>query len=234
MPRGVRSTRRIEIGPDVGAVLRPEEVERLHELRDLESLRCFVCGEWMAPGSSDAASVSIASEAGVVIAQFAHHECADSSADLAELVVMADAEPLGIAYTQALHPEAGAVLLWERKLDIRVRGLARGDLPLYLDAGWWNGFHEALPDEPVRLLSGWTLDTDGEDLVLTRDGAVVERFHAAAEDRSGRWFDALHESGFCLLLVGARLELGHPGAAPIQRAIRVGHALMGLVEFQPD
>lgn len=233
MPRSVRTNRRIDIGPEVAAVLRPEEAARLRELRDLELLRCAVCGEWVQPGSSDPASVSISMEDGVAIAQFAHETCAPSRANLSELVVVADAEPLGIVYTQALHPDAGAVLLWERKLDIRVRGLARGEPCLYLDAGWWNGFHEALADEPVRLLAGWRLSTDGGDLVLTRDGDVVEHFQAAAEDQSGRWFDALDASGFCLLLVGARLELTRPGTAPIQRAIRAGEALMGLVEFEP-
>jgi hypothetical protein len=231
VPSSARISRRLDIGPDVAAVLRPEEAARLHELRDLERLRCAVCGEWVEPASDASASVSIAIEDGVAIAQFAHSTCASSRADLAELAVLTAAEPRGIAYAQGLHPEAGAVLLWERKLDVRVRGLDRHEPCLYLDAGWWNGFHRALTDEPVRLLVGWGLANDGPDLVLRRDNEVVERFHGAGRTPSV-WIDTLAETGFCLLIVGARLELELPAAGAIQRAIRAGNALMGLVAFE--
>ena len=67
--------------------------------------------------------------------EFSHAECSPSHADLAALVVLAGAEPLGIQYAQALHPEAGAVLLWERMLDVRVRAGGEGsdEQYLYLD-----------------------------------------------------------------------------------------------------
>jgi hypothetical protein len=230
VPSSARISRRLDIGPDVAAVLRPEEAARLHELRDLERLRCAVCGEWVEPADTSA-SVSIALDNGVAIAEFAHGRCAPSRADLAELAVLTSAEPRGIAYAQALHPDAGAVLLWERKLDVRVRGLDRHEPCLYLDAGWWNGFHRARSDEPVRLLVGWGLANDGSDLVLRRDNEMVERFHGATGTSSG-WIDTLAETGFCLLIVGAGLELELPSAGAIQRAIRAGHALMGLVEFE--
>jgi hypothetical protein len=222
---------RLEIGSDVAAVLRREESARLEELRALERLRCWVCGEWIEPALSIAASVSISEDGDTVIAEFAHPGCAPSRADLARLVILAQAQPQGIAYRQARHPEAGAVLLWERQLDIRVRGLESGELCLYLDSEWWDGFHVARADEPVRLLSRWRLEPEGSDLVLRRDASIVERFHAGIEEAPPGWLETLRESGFCLLIVGAQLGLDEPGAQAIQRAIRAGHALLGLVEF---
>jgi hypothetical protein len=185
----------------------------------------------MEPGLSVAASVSISEDGDAVIAEYAHASCAPSRADLARLVVLAQAQPQGIAYRQARHPEAGAVLLWERQLDIRVRGLESGELCLYLDSHWWDGFHLPLADEPVRLLTRWRLVPDGADLVLRRDASVVERFHGAVDEAPPDWMESLRESGFCLLIVGAQLRLDEPGAEAIQRAIRAGSALLGLVEF---
>lgn len=164
-------------------------------------------------------------------AEVAHAECSPSRADLARLVVLAQAEPRGIVYVQALHPDAGPVLLWERKLDVRVRGLDGHQECLYLDGDWWEGFHAALDDEPVRLLVGWLLEPDGEDLVLRRGEHAVERFHGAIERSPPGWLESLRESGFCLLIVGAGVGLESPTAAAIQRAIREHRALMGLAEF---
>jgi hypothetical protein len=226
--------RRLEVDSDVAAVLRPEEAARLSELRALEMLRCSVCGDWIEPSFSitaTAASVSIAEDGDTVIAEFAHASCAPSRADLARLVVLAQAEPQGIAYRQARHPEAGPVLLWERQLDIRVRGLESGEVCLYLDSEWWDGFHLARADEPVRLLTRWRLEPDGADLILRRDTSIVERFHGSIEEAPSGWLESVRESGFCLLIVGAQLRLDEPGAEAIQRAIRAGHALLGLVEF---
>jgi hypothetical protein len=223
--------RRLEVGKDVAAVLRPEEAARLDELLALERLRCFVCGEWMEPGHSVAASVSISEDGDAVIAEYAHASCAPSRADLARLVVLAQAQPQGIAYRQARHPQAGPVLLWERQLDIRVRGLESGEVSLYLDSEWWDEFHLPRADEPVRLLSRWRLEPDGADLILRRDASIVERFHGSMEEAPPGWLEALTESGFCLLIVGSQLGLDQPGAEAIQRAIRAGHALLGLVEF---
>ena len=222
---------RLEVGRDVAAVLRPEEAARLEELRALVRLRCAVCGEWIEPVAGVAASVSISEDGDTVIAEFAHASCAASRADLARLAILAQAQPQGIAYRQARHPEAGAVLLWERQLDIRVRGLESGELCLYLDSEWWDGFHLALADEPVRLLTRWRLEPDGADLVLRRDASLVERFHGGIEEAPPGWLEAARESGFCLLIVGAQLRLDKPGAEAIQLAIRAGHALLGFVEF---
>jgi hypothetical protein len=132
---------------------------------------------------------------------------------------------------QALHHDAGAVLLWERKLDVRVRGLDGEQECLYLDADWWDGFHAALADEAVRLLAGWLLERDGEDLVLRRGELAVERFHGALGRSPPGWLESLEESGFCLLIVGAGFGLERPEPAAIQRAIREHRALMGLAEF---
>lgn len=222
---------RLEVGPDVAAVLRPEEAARLDVLSGLDPVACAVCREWIEPGSCDATSVSISIDGDHVTAEFAHARCSPSRADLASLVTLAQAEPLGIVYVQALHPEAGAVLLWERKLDVRVRGLDGNHRSLYLDAAFWQGFHEALPDEPVRLLAGWLLERDGEDLVLRRGEEEIERFHGALERSTPEWLRSLEESGFCLVIVSAGAGLERPEAASIQSAIREHRALMGLAEF---
>jgi hypothetical protein len=229
--RSAPGNQRLELGPDVAAVLRPEEAARLRDLRDFDRVRCAICGGWIEPGSSAPTSVSISLNGDRVTAEFAHAECSPSRADLARIVVLAQAEPLGIVYAQALHPDAGAVLLWERKLDVRVRGLDGEAECLYLDADWWEGFHAALADEPVRLLAGWLLERDGEDLVLRHGEDAVERFHGAIERSPPGWLESLEESGFCLLIVGAGVGLERPGATAIQRAIREHRALMGLAEF---
>ncbi|HWE08970.1 MAG TPA: hypothetical protein VG325_06430 [Solirubrobacteraceae bacterium] len=229
--RSAGQTQRLEVGPDVAAVLRPEEAMRLHDIRDIERLRCHVCGEWIEPASSSRTSVSVSIDGDDVTVDFAHADCSPSRADLAPLTVIAQAEPLGIAYAQALHPEAGAVLLWERKLDLRVRGTGAHNQRLYLDRDWWEGFHPAIGQEPVRLLVGWLLRSDGTDLLLLHHGSEVEHFHNAVERAPAGWMQALEDSGFCLLIVGAGIGLDRPGADAIQRAIREHRALMGLAEF---
>ncbi len=212
-------------------MLRPEEAARLHLFCDLDPVSCSICGEWIEPDSTVPTSVSISLNGDHVTAEFAHARCSPSRGDLAALAVLAQSEPLGIAYVQALHPEVGAVLLWERKLDVRVRGLDGNEQSLYLDADWWEGFHGALADEPVRLLVGWLLARDGQDLVLQRDGEEVERFHGAIQQSTPEWLESLEESGFCLAIVGAGVGLERPTTAAIQSAIRERRALMGLAEF---
>jgi hypothetical protein len=229
--RSAPSNQRLEVSADVAAVLRPQEMVRLHDLRDLERVRCAICGEWIDPGSSAPTSVSIAIDGDRVAVDFAHCDCSPSRADLTPLVVLAQAEPLGIVYVQALHPDAGPVLVWERKLDLRARGLDGEEECLYLDADWWEGFHVALHNEPVRLLAGWLLQSEGEDLVLRHGEHEVERFHEATTRSPPEWLESLGESGFCLLIVGAGIGLDRPGAAAIQRAIRERRALMALAEF---
>jgi hypothetical protein len=228
--RSARPSQRLEIGTDVAAVLRPEEETRLHDVRDIDRVRCRVCGRWIEPGSNDPASVSVTIEGDLVAADFSHAACSPSRADLASLAILADAEPLGIEYAQALHPEAGAVLIWERKLDLRLRGVDGRDASLYLDTDWWDGFHPARDDRPVRLLAGWLLGSDGDDLVLRHDEREVERFHDALTRSPDGWLESLRESGFCLLIVGSGIGLRTPTAAGIQEAIRDHRALLGLSE----
>jgi hypothetical protein len=224
-------SQRLEIGRDVAAVLRPEEAARLRDLPDLEPVPCVICGEWIEPGSSTPASLSVSLDGDHVTAEFAHAACSPSRADLAGLVVLAQSEPLGIAYAQAVHPEVGAVLLWERRLDVRVRGLDGNEQSVYLDADRWEGFHGALAGEPVHLLVGWLLERDRADLVLRRGEREVERFHGAIERSTPAWLESLEESGFCLMIVGAGVGLERPEAAAVQAAIREHRALMGLAEF---
>lgn len=205
---------------------------RLRELRDLDRVRCAICNQWIDPDSDAPTSISVTPNGDYVSVEFSHSGCSPSRANLAELVVIAQAQPLGIEYAQALHPDAGPVLLWERKLDLRVRGLDGEEQLLYLDADWWEGFHPALPEEPVRLLVGWRLRADGEDLALRHAEQEVERFHDAGERGPAGWMDALERSGFCLLIVGAGIGLERPAASAIQQAIRERRALMGLAEYE--
>ena len=206
---------------------------RLHDIRDIERLRCRVCGEWIEPASSTRTSVIVSLNGDDDVAvEFAHAGCAPSRADLAPLAVLSQAEPLGISYAQALHPEAGPTLVWERKLDLRVRGTGAHNQRLYLDRDWWEGFHPALSDEPVRLLVGWLLRADGDDLVLMHRDAVVERFYDALPSAPAGWMEALEDSGFCLLIVGGGIGLDRPAPSAIQAAIRERRALMGLAEFE--
>jgi hypothetical protein len=228
--RSAHASRRLVIGTDVAAVLRPEEEARLHDVRDIDRVRCRVCGGWIEPGSSEPTSVSMTIEGDLVAADFSHAECSSSCADLASLAVLANAEPLGIEYAQALHPEAGAVLIWERKLDLRLRGVDGGDACLYLDPDWWDGFHPARDDGPVRLLAGWLLRSAGDDLVLRHGEQEVERFHDAVASSPDGWLESVRESGFCLLIVGSGMGLGRPRAAGVQQAIREHRALLGLAE----
>jgi hypothetical protein len=227
----VRRSPRLEVGADVAAVLRPQETTRLHDLRDLDRLLCAVCGTWIEPDSDAPTTVSVSLAGDDVTVEFSHADCSASRADLAKLVALAQAEPLGIEYAQALHPDAGAVLLWERKLDLRIRGIDGRAQSLYLDADWWEGFHPALIDEPVHLLVGWLLQSEGLDLVLRHADHEVERFHDALPRATAGWLQVLEESGFCLLIVGAGIGLERPGPDSIQRAIRESRALMGLAEY---
>jgi hypothetical protein len=223
---------RLDIGPDVAPVLRAEEVARLRELRASERLRCTVCGKVMDAGSDEDVTVSLILDGEAAVVQFAHATCAPSHADLAALVTSADAEPLGIAYAQALHPWAGAVLLWERKVDVRVPRAGEPQSVPFLDIQRVDGFHGVRADQPVDELAGHALAIDGPDLVLLRGDEPVERFHGAAERPPAGWLDALRESGYGLLIVGADLGLRHPRAEQVQHAMRSGLALIALVEFQ--
>jgi hypothetical protein len=221
---------RLEIGPDVAAVLRPEEAVRLSELSRQGPLRCPACRRSIDPAGAAPLSVSLTLEGEAAVAEFAHAACAPSRADLARLVTVADADPLGITFVQASHPQAGAVLLWERRLDVRVREGGRDVVP-YLDAQRLDGFHPALHDEPVHELAGLRLARDGPDLVLWRGRVPGERFHDAAGRPPAGWLEALEASGYGLLVVGADLGLRQPNTDDVQRAMRAGRALMGLVEF---
>jgi hypothetical protein len=222
-------TENLELGPDVEAILRREEAIALHQLHERERVRCRACDQWIGPG--DEATVTVRLDGRVAVAEMAHRWCAAAGADLAELVAVALADPKGIAYAQALHPDAGAVLIWERKLDVRVRGGSRGEARPYVDAHRARGFHPMLSDEPVRGLDGWRLETDGADLVLSSEGEPVDRFADGSARSPAGWFDALRSSGYCLAIVGSELGLQEPGGDRIGHALRSGGAVIGLVEF---
>jgi hypothetical protein len=220
----------LELGYATEDVLRPEEVEGLRALHAHHRLRCHSCGTWIEPGETS--TVALSADRNVAVAEFAHRRCAPSRTDLAALAIVSSGDPRGIAYVEALHPSAGAVLIWERTLDLRARGAGSGETQPYLEAHRATGFHAMLHEEPVRLLDAWTLSPEGDDLLLAHDGATAERFTGAFARPAAGWLEAARASGHCLLLVGTGLGLGTPAAHHIQAAMRSGRAVMGLAEFR--
>jgi len=213
-------------------VLRPAEAAALRELHGRQRLRCHSCGLWVAP--AEESTVALRADGDVAVAEFAHRWCAPPRTDLAALAVASSADPRGITYVEALHPSAGAVLIWERSLDLRARGAESGEIQPYLEAHRAAGFHVMLHDEPVRQLDAWSLEPGGDDLLLTNDGAIAERFPDALARPAAGWLEVARRSGLCLLLVGSGLGLHAPATTRIQAAMRSGRAVMGLAEFRED
>jgi hypothetical protein len=213
-------------------VLRPEEAACLRDLHARQRLRCHSCGIWVEP--AEESTVALRAEGDVAVAEFAHRWCAPPRTDLAALAVLSSADPRGIAYVEALHPSAGAVLIWERTLDLRARGAENGEIQPYLEAHRATGFHAMLREEPVRLLHAWSLEPEGDDLLLTHDGATHERFPNALARPAPGWLEVARTSRHCLLLVGSGLGLRTPTTDRIQAAMRSGRAVMGLAELRED
>src|SRR5829696_9779723 len=213
-------------------VLRPEEVVGLRTLHARHRLRCHSCGTWVEPGEES--TVGLRADRNVAVAEFAHRRCAPSRTDLAALAIVASGDPRGIAYVEAMHPSAGAVLIWERTLDLRARGAGSGEMQPYLEAHRATGFHAMLREEPVRLLHAWSLEPEGDDLLLTHDGATHERFPNALARPAPGWLEVARTSRHCLLLVGSGLGLRTPTTDRIQAAMRSGRAVMGLAELRED
>ena len=86
----------------------------------------------------------------------------------------------------------------------------------------------------MRLLDAWSLEPEGDDLLLTHDGATAERFPDALARPAPGWLEVARTSGHCLLLVGSGLGLHTPATDRIQAAMRSGRAVMGLAEFRED
>jgi len=222
----------LHLGYGAEDVLRPEEVAGLRALHARQRLRCHSCGTWVEP--ADESTVGLRADGDVAVAEFAHRRCAPARTDLAALAIVSSGDPRGIAYVEALHPSAGAVLIWERTLDLRARGAGSGETQPYLEAHRAAGFHAMLHDEPVRVLDAWSLAPEGNDLLLAHDGATAERFTGAFARPAAGWLEAARASGHCLLLVGTGLGLSTPAADQIQAAMRCGRAVMGLAELRED
>jgi len=222
----------LQLGYGAEELLRPEEVAGLRTLHARHRLRCHSCSTWIEPGEES--TVGLRADGNGAVAEFAHRRCAPSRTDLAALAIVASGDPRGIAYVEALHPSAGAVLIWERTLDLRARGAGSGETHPYLDAHRAAGFHAMLREEPVRVLDKWSLAPEGDDLVLSHDGATTERFTGAFARPAPGWIEAARASGHCLLLVGSGLGLGTPAAERVQAAMRCGRAVMGLAELHED
>jgi hypothetical protein len=218
----------VQFAEHADTVLRRQEARALTAMHD-QPLRCHSCGRWITPPVET--TVTLRASGRVLDAQFAHTWCAPPRLELSD--VAAD-DPRGIAYQEALHPQAGAVLIWERTLDLRAGGALGGDVRPYVDAHRAGGFHAMLRDEPVRALEGWWLVADRADLLLAHEGQVAESFTDARSGAPPGWLEAVRASGYCLLLVGSALELQRPSPAHIQAAMRSGHAVMGLAEFRDD
>jgi hypothetical protein len=222
----------LELAHGADDVLRPEEAAALRDLHERRRLRCRSCGMWVEP--AEESTVALRADGDAALAEFAHRRCAPPRTDLAALAAVASADPRGIAYVEALHPRAGAVLIWERTLDLRTRGAENGEIQPYLEAHRSAGFQAALDEEPVRLLDAWSLEPEGDDLLLTHDGAPTERFPDALARPAPGWPEAARTSGHCLLLVGSGLGLRTPATERIQTAMRSGRVLMGFAEFRAD
>jgi hypothetical protein len=223
---------RLDLGYGAEDVLRPQEAAGLRDLHAHHRLRCHSCGTWVEP--AEESTVALHADGNVAVAEFAHRRCAPSRTDLAALAIASSGDPLGIAYVEALHPSAGAVLIWERTLDLRARGAGSGETQPYLEAHRAAGFHAMLHEEPVRVLEASSLVPEGDDLVLAHDGATAERFTGAFARPAPGWIEAARASGYCLLLVGSGLGLGTPAADRVQAAMRCGRAVMGLAELRED
>jgi hypothetical protein len=223
---------RLDLGYGAEDVLRPQEAAGLRDLHARHRLRCHSCGTWIEP--AEESTVALRSDGDVAVAEFAHRRCAPSRTDLAALAIVSSGDPRGIAYVEALHPSAGAVLIWERTLDLRARGAGSGESQPYLEAHRAAGFHPMLREEPVRVLDAWALARHGDDLLLAHDGATAERFPGAFARPAPGWLEAARASGHCLLLVGSGLGLSTPTADRIQAAMRGGRAVMGLAELRED
>ena len=52
-------TERLELGPDVEAVLRNEEAAALHELHSRGRVRCLACGSWIEPWDEATVTLSL-------------------------------------------------------------------------------------------------------------------------------------------------------------------------------
>ena len=213
-------------------LLRPEEAAGLRDLHARQRLRCHSCGMWVMPAEDS--TVALRADGAAAVAEFAHRWCAPPRTDLAALAVVSSADPRGIVYVEALHPSAGAVLIWERTLDLWARGVESGEMHPYLEAHRATGFHRMLSEEPVRLLDAWSLAPEGDDLLLAHDGATAERFPDALARPAPGWLEAVRTSGHCLLLVGSGLGLATPTTGRIQAAMRSGRAVMGLAALQED
>jgi len=220
----------LELGYGAEDVLRPQEAAGLRDLHVRQRLRCHSCGTWVEP--AEASTVVLRADGHIAVAEFAHRRCAPSRTDLAALAIVSSGDPRGIAYVEALHPSAGAVLIWERTLDLRARGAGSGETQPYLDAHRAAGFHAMLHDDPVRVLDAWSLAPEGDDLLLIHDEATAERFPDALARPAPGWLEAARASGHCLLLVGSGLGLGAPAADRIQAAMRRGRAVMGLAQLR--
>lgn len=223
---------RLDLPDAAKDVLRPEEVAGLRDLHARQRLRCHSCGMWVEP--AEESTLALRADRDIAVAEFAHSWCAPPQADVAALALLSSADPRGIAYVEALHPSAGAVLIWERTLDLRARGSESGEIQPYLEAHRATGFHAMLHEEPVRLLDAWSLEPEGDDLLLTHDGATAERFPDALARPAAGWLEVARTSGHCLLLVGSGLGLNTPATDRIQAAMRSGRAVMGLAEFRDD
>jgi hypothetical protein len=223
---------KLDLGYGAEDLLRPEEVAGLRALHARHRLRCHSCGTWVEP--AEESTVGLRADGNVAVAEFAHRRCAPSRTDLAALAIVSSGDPRGIAYVEALHPSAGAVLIWERTLDLRARGAGSGETQPYLETHRAAGFHKMLHEEPVRVLDAWSLAPEGDDLLLAHEGATAERFTGAFARPASGWLEAASASGYCLLLVGSGLGLSMPAADQVQAAMRCGRAVMGLAEFRED
>src|SRR5215213_4124734 len=175
----------LDLGYGAEDVLRPEEAAGLRDLHVRQRLRCHSCGTWVEP--AEESTVVLRADGHIAVAEFAHRRCAPSRTDLAALAIVSSGDPRGIAYVEALHPSAGAVLIWERTLDAWSLAPEGDDLLLTHD----EATAERFPDALARPAPGWleAARASGHCLLLVGSGLglgapAADRIQAAM--RRGR------------------------------------------------
>jgi hypothetical protein len=226
----------LELSPEVESALSEQDLARLHEARERTELRCSVCQGSVGPESEERVTVSLLFDPNTttMAIHIAHRACAPSRTDMGDLPAQVVEGPGRITYVRFLRADLGAVLVWERNLNVRQRHSGGQEVQPYLEGYRATGFRPWHVGEALQILGDWRLrlEGSGSDLVLYRRGEETDRFENCAAKPPPGWFDALHDRNSCLLAVGSELWLERPDVEHINAAITTGDALVALVAFE--
>lgn len=226
--------KRLELSPEVESALSEQDLARLKEARECTELRCFVCQGSVAPESEERVTVSLLFDPNTTTTaiHIAHRACAPSRTDVGDLPAQVVGGPGRITYVRFLHADLGAVLVWERDLNVRQRHAGGQEIQPYLEGYRATGFRPWYTGEALQILGDWRLRLEGPHLVLYHRGEETDRFENCAARPPPGWFDALRDRNSCLLAVGSELWLERPDLERIKAAINTGEALVALVAFE--